>query len=418
MAEDKLDRAELRVLVVEDEPLQRWMLGEQLRQLGVARVSEAADGDEALRLFQTECFELVLTDLNMPGMDGVGFLRLLAGSGRQCPVAITSAMGEDLLRLVEEALAESGSRLLAALPKPVETAQLELLLDQAAAFRAPPPSPAGARPAVNPAEIYAALAEKAFEPYFQPKIDVGSGRTLAVEALARWPHPVRGWVSPAEFIPVLEQDDGIVDLTLLLLEKICAALRRIERQGFPLKAAINLSRSLFRKGDMVERISDIVAASGLAPERFILEITETAVDNDPGNMLASLARLKMKGFRLSIDDFGTGYSSMLALVRVPFDELKVDRSFVTGATRNPRSRIVLEATIQLAARLGQTTVAEGVETAEEMELLKAVGCHEVQGYLYSPALAEDRLVAWLQARSVSPGEAGWPVPGVPAAGKG
>lgn len=420
MGEEGRTAAELRVLVVEDEPLQRWMLGEHLRQLGVGYVSEAEDGDAALRCFQETAFDLVLTDLNMPGMDGIGFLRQLSGSGRQCPVAITSAMGADLLRLVEEALAESGSRLLAVLPKPVAPEQLEALLARAAAQPRTPLATPGRRATVNPAEVYAALAAGVFEPHFQPKVDVASGRTVAVEALARWPHPARGWVSPAEFIPILEQDGGIVDLTLLLLEKVCASLKRIEAAGFPLKAAINLSRSLFARGDVVERISDIAAAAGLAPERFILEITETAVENDPGNMLASLARLKMKGFRLSIDDFGTGYSSMLALVRVPFDELKIDRSFVTGATRNPRSRIVLEATIQLAARLGQSTVAEGVETVEELDLLRAVGCHEVQGYLYAPALPEERLAAWLRERAgvaLSLGAAGGPGPCAPVAGR-
>lgn len=396
MSQMVANRNALRVLVVEDEMLQRWMLSEQLKDLGIGQVIEAEDGSEALHRFQEQRFDLVITDLNMPGMDGVGFLRVLVALRWQCPVVITSALQDDLLRLVEEALAESGSQLLAVLPKPLDADRLEALVDQAAAVCNMHPEVPRHHLRVGRAEVYEALAAGVFEPHFQPKIDVGTGRAVALEALARWQHESKGWISPVDFIPILEGDQGIIDLTMLLLNKVCDGLRRLDREGFRLNCAVNLSRSLFGNAGVVEQISGIIEAMGMAPDRFTLEITETAVDSDPGNMLASLARLKMKGFRLSIDDFGTGYSSMQALVRVPFDELKVDRSFVTGATHNRRSRIVLESTLQLAARLGQTTVAEGVETSAELALLNAAGCDLVQGYFFSRPLPESQLLAWLR----------------------
>jgi EAL domain-containing protein (putative c-di-GMP-specific phosphodiesterase class I) len=393
-------RSLLRVLVVEGDAVHRWLIAEHLREAGVVDIVEASDGGDALASFAANPFDVVVTELLLQGMDGLRFLRSLPVPSRKCGIIIASAMGGDLLALVERALSESGRRLLGVLPKPVDQERLSELLDRAIVSPtsiAPPPAPRP-RVTVTPEDLALALVESSFVPFFQPKLDIATGEVTTVEALARWNHPEKGWIPPSEFIPLLERDGSIGDLTTIMLQKVCASLKRFEEAGVTLKAAVNLSRTMFHGSSLVEDLASVVAEAGLHPDRIILEITETAVERDPGEMLTSLARLKLKGFRLSIDDFGTGYSSMLALTRVPFDELKIDRSFVTGATRDRRSRIIMESTIELASKLGQITVAEGVETHDELEVLRSARCDQVQGYLFARPLAEDALSRWLSER--------------------
>jgi len=247
------------------------------------------------------------------------------------------------------------------------------------------------------ADISAALAAGQFEPFFQPKVDVATGNLKGAEALARWRHPQRGMVSPYAFIPALEANGHIDELTWIMLESAAVACRDWRAQGLDMTVSVNLSlRSLTHVG-LAERITELVRARNLEPKHMILEVTETIAMTDMARALENLARLRIKGFGLSIDDYGTGYSSMQQLSRIPFTELKIDQSFVMSAIEKDSCRVILESSLDMARKLGLKVVAEGVETRADWELLKSLDCDVAQGYLFARPMAATQIADWATA---------------------
>jgi len=229
-------------------------------------------------------------------------------------------------------------------------------------------------------ELRNAIHRGEFELYYQPVVDLTSNEVNSFEALLRWNHPVRGVVSPAEFIPVAEDHGLIVQIGEWVLRQACA-----EAMNWPahIKVAVNLSAVQFRNPSLVPAVFNALAASGLDPRRLELEITETVLLQDCEATLATLHRLRELGVRISMDDFGTGFSSLSYLRSFPFDKIKIDQSFVHDITDNAHSLAIVHAIATLGSRLGMVTTAEGVETIEQLERLRAEGCSEVQGYYFS-----------------------------------
>ncbi|WBL79072.1 EAL domain-containing protein [Bradyrhizobium xenonodulans] len=226
-----------------------------------------------------------------------------------------------------------------------------------------------------------ALAQGEFELHYQPFVDVESGQACGFEALLRWHHPERGLVSPAEFIPLAEETGLILPLGEWVLRAACA-----EAAKWPpaLTIAINLSPAQFRSKDLVSIIVGALAASGIAPQRLELEVTETVIMHDSEAVFAALGKLRELGVRIALDDFGTGYSSLSFLQRFPFDKVKIDRSFVSELSRKKgEAHRIARAVVAFAVSLGKTTTAEGVETAEQLDILREEGCAEAQGYYFS-----------------------------------
>jgi diguanylate cyclase (GGDEF)-like protein/PAS domain S-box-containing protein len=242
------------------------------------------------------------------------------------------------------------------------------------------------------ADLRRAFASGEFELHFQPLIDLAKDRLTAFESLLRWRHPLKGMISPAEFIPVAEDIGLIVALGEWILRKACA-----EAAKWPgdIRVAVNLSPVQFRSRGLVQAVVSALAHSGLAPQRLELEITESVLLAETDSNLATLHQLRGLGVRISMDDFGTGYSSLSYLRAFPFDKIKIDRSFVRELADRPDCVAIVRAISGLGRSLGITTTAEGVETAEQLERLRIEGCTEVQGFLFSAARPAAELSALL-----------------------
>ena len=252
------------------------------------------------------------------------------------------------------------------------------------------------------ADLREAIEKDLLQPYYQPVVELSSGRITGFEALVRWPHVERGMISPAEFIPVAEETGLINGLGGLMLRRACmdAALWPEE-----IRVAVNLSPLQFRTGNLLSIVIDALKQSGLAARRLELEITETLLLEKSGQVLATLHALRALGVRISMDDFGTGYSSLSYLRSFPFDKIKIDQSFVRDLAANRDAQAIVRAIISLGIGLGVTITAEGVETDAELGCLRAEGCHEGQGFLFSRARPNAEIVGLLQAQ-FGPGVAG------------
>jgi EAL domain-containing protein (putative c-di-GMP-specific phosphodiesterase class I) len=220
--------------------------------------------------------------------------------------------------------------------------------------------------------------------HYQPQVELASGRIVGVEALARWHHPVRGWVSPAEFIPIAESSDLILKIGSWVMEEACrqARLWRLDGLG-ELTVAVNLSARQFRQAGLIELIHETLTRYGIEPRWMEIELTESIVMADASNGIATLNQLCAAGFTIAVDDFGTGYSSLSYLQRLPIDRLKIDQSFIRNLGSSAESDGIVQAVIALAHGLNMSVVAEGIETPAQLERLRAFGCDLGQGYLFS-----------------------------------
>jgi predicted signal transduction protein with EAL and GGDEF domain len=229
-------------------------------------------------------------------------------------------------------------------------------------------------------ELRSAVAKSEFEIFYQPVYNVKSGKISSFEALLRWKHPVRGIVMPDEFIPIAEETGLMVPIGEWVLRQACA-----EASGWPerISLAINLSPAQFKSKVLVERVSESLAAAGLPASRLELEITESVLMQNTESTLAVLNNLRRIGARISMDDFGTGYSSLSYLRSFPFDKIKIERSFIRDLTKREGASAIVRAIAGLGGSLNLATTAEGVETQEQLAIVKAEGCTEVQGYLFS-----------------------------------
>ena len=244
-------------------------------------------------------------------------------------------------------------------------------------------------------ELRGALEREEIVLYYQPQMTLSTGGIMAVEALIRWQHPQRGLIPPDEFIPFVQETGLIKPLTHYVLDRALRQCRAWMDQGRPMKVAVNLAMRNLLDADLPVDVADLLKLNGVSTDLLVLEITESAVISDPLRTEAVLARLAKMGVRLSVDDFGTGYSSLTYLTRLPIDEIKIDRSFVTNMNSSADKEVVVRSTIDLARNLGKQVVAEGVETAGVLQRLEELGCHLVQGYYVSRPLPAEELDAWL-----------------------
>jgi EAL domain-containing protein (putative c-di-GMP-specific phosphodiesterase class I) len=332
----------------------------------------------------------------MDGMDGIEFLRHLGESGVRISIILASALERSLLASVATMSEAYGINLLGVLEKPLTIRKLVPLITLHQPQRTPTDSQVNTMPAFTLAEISAGLKADEFEPYFQPKIELATRQVRGVEALARWHHPRFGVVSPYAFIKQLEESDLIDDLTWAMLKKSAACCRAWRTSGLEATVSVNLSVKSLGSVDFVDRVTELVRSQNLDPCDMILEVTESAATTDVAKALESLARLRMKGFGLSIDDYGTGYSSMQQLTRIAFTELKIDQSFVMHAAKHCSARVILESSLKMAKKLNIMSVAEGVETQLDMDLLRKLRCDVVQGYFIARPMPYPDLLSWVR----------------------
>jgi len=241
-----------------------------------------------------------------------------------------------------------------------------------------------------------AIADNAFVLHYQPQICLKDGTLRGFEALVRWNHPVRGLVGPTDFIAFAESRGLITPIGRWVLHEACRQLKAWQDEGLALvPVAVNLSALEFRQRDVAGEIAAALTATGLAPQYLEIELTESVLMHQTGQVLGTLQALKDLGVGISIDDFGTGYSSLAYLKRYPIDKLKIDRSFVMDTPDSADDVAIVTAIVQMGRSLQLETVAEGVETAEQMALLRGLGCDLIQGHLISVPMDAPAIRQWL-----------------------
>lgn len=245
-------------------------------------------------------------------------------------------------------------------------------------------------------ELRRAIENREFELYFQPKISVENEQIQGLEALVRWNSERLGFVSPAEFIPYAEDTGLIIPLSEVILEKACEAVIQMQQQGWKTPVAINISSIHFKQQNFLDSIQTILERYNMPANNFEIEVTERTVMNNANETVSKLVRLKQLGFKISIDDFGTGYSSLSYLVRFPLDCLKIDRSFIQHIGSLDEKQAVVDAIIQMSHRLKMKVVAEGVEQAQQVDILRKMNCDIIQGYYYSKPLPLNELIEFME----------------------
>jgi diguanylate cyclase (GGDEF)-like protein len=234
------------------------------------------------------------------------------------------------------------------------------------------------------------------ELYYQPKIDLATGKVNSVEALVRWHHPELGMIPPNEFIPIAEETGMITTIGYWVLESACHQLRQWQESGFSdISVAVNLSAVQFSQQDLLKRILNTLSEAGICPNQLELEITESTIMQDIDAAASTMRALHCSGMHISIDDFGTGYSSLTHLKRFPINTIKIDRSFIRDITTDSDDAVIVSAIISMAHSMGLKVIAEGVETVEQLNILRELQCNEIQGFLFSPPVPQDEATALL-----------------------
>jgi EAL domain-containing protein (putative c-di-GMP-specific phosphodiesterase class I) len=341
---------------------------------------------------------LVLIDLIMPEMDGVELLRRLGERGCKVNIVLMSGVGRRIMEVAEELAHAHGLSTVGHLQKPFRAAELEAILEKHGRSVAAPASRPRSKVAVEDADVRRAIEDKEFILHYQPQIDIATGNVVGVEALARWLHPEFGLIFPEDFISRLETLGLIDQLGWIVARRGLVDISRFkDRTGTAPRLAVNVSASSLADLKFPDNMSALIAGHGVSAENVNLEITESGLIKELARTLDVLARLRMKRVHLSIDDFGTGYSMMQQLRNIPATELKIDRSFVMKMVGSDRDRVMVQKTIEIGHELEMRVVAEGVETPEQLEILRLSGCDAAQGYLFSHPLPAEEMIQWLSA---------------------
>lgn len=386
----------MKILLVDDELFQLTLLAQQLANLGFSEVTCCIRASDALAALEKDinACDLVFCDLQMPELDGVEFVRHLARIAYLGHLVLVSGEDERILRTAENLARAHHLNVLGILHKPVAPESLKKILEKnlvrtARAPKAPAPRSFGAD------ELQRAIAGGELVNYYQPKVELATGAVAGAECLVRWRHPEHGMVFPDQFIGVAEEHGLIDELTRAVLTAAVNQVRTWRDGGLPWRMAVNISMDNLAHVDFYDQVLAEIRQAGIAPTDLILEVTESRLMNDPLASLDILTRLRLKRISLSIDDFGTGHSSLAQLRDIPFDEFKIDRSFVHGASDNDTLRAIFDASHHVARQLGMKTVAEGVEDREDWEFLRTCGCDMAQGYFIGRPMPADELAGWL-----------------------
>ncbi len=388
------------VLVVDDEPFVLRTTAQVLSRLGFTHVHAANSVEEAMAFIVSSQppVGLVLTDLNMPEADGLDLLRQFDETGYSGAVVLFSGEDNQTLTMAESLARARKLSVLGAIEKPIQAERLlELLTNHTGQTRLAKKTFGAV--SITPEMLEQAIDSGEIKPWFQPKIRIADRLPVGVEALARWPDSAIGPVFPDIFIPVAEKHGLIDRLTFSIIAQAAQTEQQWRQQGISLKVAVNLSMDSLYDENFPDRLEKAVMNAGGDIGQMQLEVTESRLMEDLVRPLEALLRLRMKKVRLSIDDFGTGHSNLSQLRDLPFDELKLDRSFVQPSNDGGRTGVILESSVEMARKLNMTVVAEGVETLDEWLRVERLGCDQVQGYFTARPMPGDEIPEWIK---------GWP----------
>lgn len=382
------------VLVVDDEPFILETTSIILGGLGFEQIYTAENVEEALAQIRSvdPPINLVLSDLNMPDINGVELLRMFHEGGYKGDIILFSGEDKQTLRMAENLAKARKLSILGAISKPLKRDELSELLDKCGSVHYRPERKPSKK--VPPEQLVEAIKAGELTPWYQPKVEIASRTIVGVEALVRWPKQDGGMIFPDAFIPVAEEHNLIDDLTFLMLEKSTKQEKRWREQGLHLSIAVNVSMDSLLHLNFPRQVGRYINTTNAS--QFQLEVTESRLMEDLVGPLDVLLRLRLKKIGLSVDDFGTGHSNLSQLRDLPFDEIKLDRSFVQGATENERSRKILESSVEIAKKLDMRIVAEGIETLQDWRLVEELGCDQMQGYFVSRPLPGKEIPQWIE----------------------
>ena len=383
-----------QILVVDDHQIFLELIQRHLYRLGFEQVTTCVSPADALRMIEETPtrFDTLVIDLQMPGLDGVSLLRHLSQVPFRGAVIITSSVDGRVLETAERVGKALGLDIRGILPKPASPEKLLQLLGSARRAAAPAAEP---QPQYAPELISRGLQHGEFVPHYQPQISLADGRLIGVEALARWIHPRHGMILPGRFIQSAEESGLICDLTFPLVARVLNQAREWEQAGLDITVSVNVAMASCLRPDFPDQLNAAIKRSGLERPHLILEVTESRALDDTMAAYDIFTRIRLNRISLSIDDFGTGHSSLAQLRDVPFNELKVDQSFVKGAAADPTRRAILEASLTMAHKLGMRTVGEGVETLDDWALLRSLGCAAAQGFIIAEPMPGEQLISWI-----------------------
>lgn len=385
----------MKTLLIDDDSFALKLLIGQLALLGHTNVMAFDRADAALALVEAtpDAVALIFCDLQMPDMDGIELVRQLARVGYTGGLVLLSGEDERVLKTAGKLAKARMLQMIGAFRKPVSLQALRGVLKRNAMLTTP--ASRLSRKTYAPDELKRAIADGQFVNHYQPKVDIASGAVVGVEALVRWQHPVDGLVYPDQFVPTAEDHGQIDDLTRAVLVNALRQTRLWRDAGIEWRVAVNISMDNLANLDFPDWVAEATGDAGVPLSSLVLEVTESRLMTDPVAALDTLSRLRLKRVGLSIDDFGIGHSSLALLRDLPFDELKIDQSFVHGAWRDASLKAIFDGSLAMAMQLGMTSVAEGVEDCEDWAFLRVTGCDVAQGYFIGKPMPQAALPSWL-----------------------
>ena len=345
---------------------------------------------------------VMVLDLHMPEMDGIEVMRRLAQMPNPPALILISGHDAGVLRSAEKLCHAHGLEVIASLRKPLPVDTLLQLFEQHIpdANRQKQNDSHLVEGEITLIELQQAIRNEQLILHFQPQIEVATNKLSGIEVLVRWQHPEQGLIYPDRFISLAEQNGLMGELTHWVIDKTVKQEQFWQDEGLTTTMSVNISALDITGLTLPEQLAELLKSNKLAPTRLTLEITESALMGELVTSLDILTRLRLRGIRLSIDDFGTGYSSLSQLHRVPFTELKIDRSFVSNMDVDSEARAIVKTCILLGHELSMHVVAEGVESEEHFELLKQMGCDFAQGYYIARPMPGSELMTWLKTRNM------------------
>ncbi|CAH0529979.1 EAL domain-containing response regulator [Vibrio hippocampi] len=376
---------QMSIVLIDDNPLQLTLLERTLRHLGVVQIQTFNHGSDALAWIAKNKTDIVFCDLQMPEHDGIEVLTLLNQQAYSGHVIILSAMERSITAAVRSMCHAFSFKVIAGISKPYKVALIKQLLLSVTAVEKPAQKPQSVE--VSESDVLVALAQGQIVNYYQPLVDFDSEEIIGVEALARWVHPQFGIVSPALFLPIIER----CQLFHELFDNVFYhAIAHIRSGLINCHVSLNVDHVNLQNETFADEFLSTCWAHGVSPEQFTIEITERDTYSDSTVMFKNLSRLRINGVSVSIDDFGTGHSSLKKLSALPFNEIKIDRSFVQGLITEPKNCQIIRFVCSLAQALGISVVAEGVENETTWNTLKTYGIDICQGfYSYRPMSVQD-----------------------------
>ncbi|NTS76546.1 EAL domain-containing protein [Catenovulum sp. SM1970] len=383
------------ILLIDDDDLFAEFVSDAAEIAG-SSVTTISNGEQ---IEQQNCddYDCIIVDLSIPGYDGVQLLRWLKDHRCNAKIIIASGCEPAILNSAKQLAETYKLNLIAALNKPFS---LDTFLKALEFDPTSNQEQIKEEQDINEQQLLSALKEavdnNALTVYFQPKFNLKNMHLVGFESLARWFHNGVA-IPPSIFIPIAEENGLIDKITYQVIDLVLPQLNKWSKGETSLKVAINISARSLNQLDIPDYLANKTSQHGLLPQQIIIELTESALADDQSSSLEILTRLRMKGFNLSIDDFGTGYSSVQQLKNIPFNELKIDRSFITNFSDNIQSRTIINSTIEMAHKLGIKVVAEGIETQEAIDELTKLGCDIGQGFYYGKPMTADDAEKWMKA---------------------